>query len=465
MGPWWWIGVLAAVALGVAVVAVVVWLWRAGRPAGTRDERGSNDLVLVPPPNRHSSGAKYITGLVVSSIMLPGIAGAITVTLLLIEHPFRISAGPRRCFLFGTVIAVGVWLVSGWFCRRFGDASTADEEAYNDLASRTLAAWKNEGERSTPALALAAGALGLLRHGRPATGVEWASGAGYLAVTRLVHSAEEALIPQLSNEDAVCEALNAWLSLRGSGIPCADERIAQLEIAIRSLGGECLFPKPKESAEQPACPPSPPIPDCLLTEPLAKAVIRNARQIINEHREELRSELVTIRTALFSSVLATGTMAYLLLGLGLLSGIATRNNKDPIVAAVAFYVVGAVVGLFRRLHSGGRGGGRRDDDFFITTIRLIQTPLFSGLAAVGGVIVSSLAAAGPTGKVPTLDDIFTVSATSIVTAAIFALTPSLLVNILDDRAKKSKEGLAASKPSQGGEAEPAAPATNAATTG
>lgn len=458
MGPWWWTGVLAAVALGAAVVAVVVWRWRAMLKTKTEDEDESDELVLMSPPNRRAPGAKYITGLVVSSIMLPGIAGAITMTLLLIEHPFRISASPRRCFLFGTAIAVGVWLVSGWFFRRFGDASTADDAAYKDLASRTLTAWKKDKDkRATAALGLAGRALGLVSGSRPATGVEWASGAGYLAVTRLVHSAEEALIDQQTNDEAVCEALNAWLSLRGSKIHGAAERTAQLEVAIRSLGGECLLP--------PAPPPTPPVEDCKLTDPLAKAVIRNTRQTINEYREGLRNELITIRTALFGSVLATGTMAYLLLGLGLLGGIASRNEKGPVVAAVAFYVVGAVVGLFNRLHTGGRGGGRADDDFYVTTIRLIQTPLFSGLAAIGGVIVSSLAAAGTQGTLSTLDDIFKVSVASIVTAAVFALTPNLLVNILVDRARKSKQDLAASNPSQGGEAESSTSATNAATTG
>jgi hypothetical protein len=452
-------------------LAVAVRRWRASNAAGP--ETTPEKLVLVPPPDRRSPGAKYITGLVVSSIMLPGIAGAITMTLLLIEHPFRISASPRRCFLFGTLIAVGVWLVCGWFFRRFGDASTADGAAYKDLASRTLAAWKKDTDgRATAALTLAGRALGLTPPGRPATGVEWASGTGYLAVTRLVHSAEEALIDQQTNDEAVCEALNAWLSLRGSKIPGAAKRTAQLEVAIRSLGGECLLP----TARRPGRPRRGGlarrrlrrrlrVEDCKLTVPLAKAVIRNTRQTINEYRDGLRNELITIRTALFGSVLATGTMAYLLLGLGLLGGIEGRKEKGPVVAAVAFYVVGAVVGLFNRLHTGGRGGGRADDDVYVTTIRLIQTPLFSGLAAIGGVIVSSLATAGTKGTLSTLDDIFKVSVASIVTAAVFALTPNLLVNILVDRAKKSKQDLAASNPSQGGEAEPSTPATNAGTTG
>lgn len=468
MGDLGWLGAFGWALVGAAVVFVVVAFWRvvAMWNDGLPDDPPSPPLGLRHPPYRRSIGRRYLTGLVVSSIMLPGLAGAATVTLLLIAHQTQINKTPTRCFLFGTAIATAVWIATGWLCRRFGDASTADDSEYTELVNRTLAAAARidpeEDKQAATALKLAGETLGLVP-GRPAaTGLPWASGAGYVATRRLVHGAEEALVEKLTDDQAVCEAVNAKLSLQGSRIPGAAEQIALLDTAIRALGGGALLgPKACEPEDSPPCPPPEPI-----TPALAKILIRNARQTIDEFRDGARNELVSARTALFGSVVATGTMAYLLLGLALLAGISSTDGKAraPVIAAVVFYVVGAVVGLFKRLHAGGRSGGRADDDFYITTIRLIETPLFAGLAAVGGVIVASLAAIGTTSgtNLSSLDQIFKVTTASIVTAAVFALTPNLLVNILADRAKKSKEDLASSQPSQGGETEPS---TNEATTG
>lgn len=465
MGDLGWLGALGWALVGAAVVFVVVALWRAVAAYAETppEDRPSSPLGLRPPRYRRSIGTRYLTGLVVSLIMLPGLAGTATITLLLIAHQTPLNKTPTRCFLFGTAIATGVWIVSGWLCRRFGDASTADDWEYTELVSRTLAAEArivpDHDKQAATALKLAGETLGLVPGRRAATGLSWASGAGYVAMRRLVHGAEEALVEKLTNEQAVCEAVNAKLSLQGSRIPGAAEQMSLLDAAIRALGGGALLPpEPCEPEDSPPCPPPPPI-----TPALAKVMIRNARQTIDDFRDDARKDLISVRTALFGSVVATGTMAYLLLGLALLAGIPSTKGPDraPVVAAVAFYVVGAVVGLFKRLHAGGRAGGRRDDDFEITTIRLIETPLFAGLAAVGGVIVASLAAIGTRDAetFSALDKIFKVTTASIVTAAVFALTPNLLVNMLADRAKKSREDLASTQPSQGGETEPSTDAS------
>lgn len=470
MGDWGWLGAVGWAVLGAAVVFVIVAFWRAFAVWNEVPQDPSDaPLGLRPPAFRRARGTRYLTGLVVSSIMLPGLAGTTTVTLLLIAHQTKFNKTPTRCFLFGTALATLIWLGTGWLCRRFGDASTADDSAYKALVNRTLAAAaRTESGTDTQAetaLKLAGEALGLTSSHRPATGLQWASGAGYLATGRLVHDAEEALIEKLSNEQAACEALNAQLCLQGSRIPGAAQRIAHLDAAIRALGGGALIAaQTPVQQDSPPCPPPEPI-----TPELAKVLIRNTRQTINEYRDGLRNELVSVRTALFGSVVATGTMAYLLLGIALLAGIPSTDPGDraPVIAAVVFYVVGSVIGLFKRLHAGGRSGGRSDDDSYITTIRLIETPLFAGLAAVGGVIVASLAAVGTVdgGNLSSLDEIFKVSTASIVTAAVFALTPNLLVNILADRAKKSREDLASSQPSQGGDTEASTPATTAAVDG
>ena len=72
--------------------------------------------------------------------------------------------------------------------------------------------------------------------------------------------------------------------------------------------------------------------------------------------------------------------------LAILSG----ATKTEIVAASAFYLVGGVVGLVKQLHSAATGSTAAQDDYGLGVVRLIQTPLLAGLAAIGGVVLVSL---------------------------------------------------------------------------
>ena len=455
-----WAYVAVAVAAFVVLAIPIAWalLRRSRNPPDALPvpEWGSPpdlpDLVLPRAPSS-SVGGKLFAGLVVTAIMLPGLGGAATVGLVLVNHKWWFNASPTRSFVFGTAAPLAIWLLSAPLFRRFGDAATADDAAFHELCYRAVSARKKvdpADTRAITALAFAGRSLGLYPNSRPATGLRWASGSGYVVLGRLLHSAEESLIPTLNKEEGICEGLNARACLSGSKISDWRERIARLDIAIRALGGGPFLPNTDYGT---ASPPSPQI-----TDAMAFSLLRTTRQTINEFRDHSRDDLVASRTALFGSVVATGSMAYLLLGLALLAG----AGKKQIVAGVTFYVIGALVGLFKRLYSGGRGEAGPEDDFAITTIRLVETPLFAGLAAVGGVLVTSLlptAAGNQTATIPSLTDVFSLhdNAAAIIAAAVFALAPNVLVNILEARAKQSKANLATSQSSAGGTADGATP--------
>ena len=462
MGDWGdWVYVAVAVAAVVVLAIPTAWvLLRRSRthPDGLPvPEWGSPptppDLVLPRPPSS-SLGGKLFAGLVVTAIMLPGLGGAATVGLVLVNHKWWFNASPARSFVFGTAAALAIWVLAAPLFRRFGDAATADDAAFHELCYRAVSARKKvdpEDTRAITALDFAGRSLGLYPDSRPATGLRWASGSGYVVLGRLLHSAEESLIPKLGKEEGVCEGLNARACLSGSKISDWRERIARLDIAIRTLGGGPFLPNTDYGAASPPVAPQ-------ITDAMAFSLLRTTRQTINEFRDRSRDDLVASRTALFGSVVATGAMAYLLLGLALLAG----AGQKQIVAGVTFYVIGALVGLFKRLYSGGRGEAGPEDDFAITTIRLVETPLFAGLAAVGGVLVTSLlptGAANQVAKVPALTDVFNLkdNSAAIIAAAVFALAPNVLVNILEARAKQSKANLASSQSSEGGTADGATP--------
>ena len=151
-----------------------------------------------------------------------------------------------------------------------------------------------------------------------------------------------------------------------------------------------------------------------------------------------------MRTGLLTSI-----AAYVLLCVAILM------DADPamIVAATVFYLIGALVGLFSRLRSDAQTD-QAVEDYGLNTVRLVFTPLFSGLAAIGGVVLINLLPAVQAQPVPdaaqaqltgqllqqatasdaliNLSAIFNLRGNQfgLIVAAIFGLTPQLLLDRL-----------------------------------
>ncbi len=117
----------------------------------------------------------------------------------------------------------------------------------------------------------------------------------------------------------------------------------------------------------------------------ARAILRVVRRTVNEFRDDRSDGLVRAHNRLIGTMVFTGLTAYVLLALALLAEVPSRT----IEAAAAFYLVGAIVGLFNRLHAES-GTEAAIQDYGLSRARLIQTPLFSGLAAVGGVLLTAM---------------------------------------------------------------------------
>jgi hypothetical protein len=98
------------------------------------------------------------------------------------------------------------------------------------------------------------------------------------------------------------------------------------------------------------------------------------------------------------------------------------------------------------------------DDFGLSAARLIHTPLFSGLAALGGVVLVHMLESGAR---LSLADIFNLQQNEIglVTAGIFGLTPALLVTGLQKQVERYKADLRTSQAAEAKSPEtPAIPA-------
>ena len=177
---------------------------------------------------------------------------------------------------------------------------------------------------------------------------------------------------------------------------------------------------------------------------LGRVVLRDIRQTISEFRDGERAKLVRARNQLAWTGTITAIAAWALLGLAILSS----ALPVAVVTGVAYYVVGAAVGLFNQLRTEWNGAAAQDDLGFHRA-RLFYTPVLSGLAAVGGVAIVALLHEsvnfGDTASMNTrtLEDLFNVKTFSLglVIAAVFGLTPDLLVNRLQHKADEYRAGL------------------------
>jgi hypothetical protein len=221
----------------------------------------------------------------------------------------------------------------------------------------------------------------------------------------------------------------------------------------------------------------------------ARVVLRTIRQAINGYRDDRRAALVRARNRLVWTGTITGVAAFAMLVLAVL----VQVRPAAIVAAVVFYLIGAVVGLFNQLRRESRATSAIED-FGLSRARLFYAPLLSGLAGIGGVLVTALlygalngpiisypaeafvtaqtatpvaTAVGTTGagappsdageasnddedrdvsRIPALRSVFDLDAnrSGLLLAAVFGLTPDLLVDRLQNRANRFKADLQSS---------------------
>lgn len=185
-------------------------------------------------------------------------------------------------------------------------------------------------------------------------------------------------------------------------------------------------------------------PDCY-PQAQARTVIREVCHAVNEYRDNQREGLVQARNRVAATTALTGFTVYMLLGLAII----WQAPPKAIVAAAAFYIVGALIGLFNRLRIQARDTATIDD-FWLPLAQLNLTQLLSGLAAVGGVLItaygvvySSAAATQTAQRIPTPNEIYDLRMYpfGLIVAAVFGLSPGLLLSGLQQQVNKYKDAL------------------------
>lgn len=384
------------------------------------------------------------------------------------------------------------WLFALW-SRRFTTAATANAGVYGDL--RELLTDLSARIPETPPcptdpVTMAAYHQAIAHRdaiaaelGSTDGAIRWVSATGYTNVWKSIHRLQEALIIFDTQDEVIAGALRDEWRLKGSGIDQADEVMTTLRYALTGFG---LPPVP--GMVPPLPPPSP---------ERARALLSKVRYVIDEFRDTRREGLVRARNRLLGTGLMAGLATNLLLAFVILALHDDVDQRTRIVTAGVLFFVGAIIGLFNRLYLDGHTD-TGVEDFGLSTARLISTPLASGLAAVFGVLVSVLLpglldgvlpvstppaatpatsaitapspqatlsglsgqvvplasqpapAAQPPAKTVSLGDVFDVQRYpfEVVLAAIFALTPGLLITRLQRQTDKFKADLTSTQASQ-----------------
>jgi len=154
----------------------------------------------------------------------------------------------------------------------------------------------------------------------------------------------------------------------------------------------------------------------------ARTIIHEVRLTLHQFRDDRWEKLIRVRNQLMKMTAVTGSFLFGLVGFAIIFNVGTEMLKT---ATILFYT-GGLVGLFSRLYDQSKTD-TSIDDFRLSTVRLITAPLYSGLAAIGGVLV--------------IQRDLVLTAATILIAAAFGLTPSLFTSAIQKEADQYKTDL------------------------
>ena len=373
------------------------------------------------------------------AVLAPGLL-ATTTLLVWLSAPhwpgWSNATGPVA-FLTGVSLGIGLWIAFSLLLVRVSTVRNANPNVWRELSSELddQEAWFEE--RNVP-LRAARHLETLSRElssDRPA--IRWAFGMGYVDLWRRLHRVDEARFDHMSDCEAAAEAVYDCERIEGSAIPNGQRLLDQLRCAVRILDPDATsyLRRPARRVRPVNGSPA-----------LAREIVRNARRAVNDFRDDRREGLVRARTLLLITVLATGIATFLLLGLAVVEEI----PQSTVAVAAAFYLVAAIVGLVRQLRDASSRDTVVGEDYGLGYARLIHTPLFSGIAGVAGVVLVSVVgplAVGHNETSQPLSDIFSLSKneSGLVVAAVFGLTPTLLLARLQQQAESYKADLKSSE--------------------
>jgi hypothetical protein len=420
----------------------------------------------------------YTGALIMTSALVPVVAAVISAIAFVVQWPKGVTMPDWLALFIGTPLLLGTvptliaWLLLAFIVRRFTAADRMDIGSYGQLLNRLatldarLSILRPEpGETSARATGTDANTtspmppndLTFVMASKEALdccnaitkklvkkSIAWLTASGYINLWKEMHDAEEALIDIMPREVVVADAIYDEMRIQDSKIDNSDELLRKLRTAVSTLDPSAksyLQPSPASTQVASAIPSAAPVSTGAvsdMSEMQGRSILREVRHALNEFRDSRWEAIVRVRNQFVCTMILTGLTLYVLLQFTILAGV----SQAAMITATAFYLVGALVGLFGRLYNESQTS-KSIDDYRLALARTVATPLFSGLAAVGGVLLTQ--------KLTSAADIFDPKnmLSGLIVAAVFGLTPNLLIGVLQKQSEQYKTDLKSTAASQG----------------
>jgi hypothetical protein len=410
----------------------------------------STPAVALRTANRF---APVAAGLMATLGLVPGLVGVGTVGIYLVLLAWKWVDPGLLAISVGAVTGVGLWLLLGVVFSWTADPARVSAGIFRDLQSRYLLIVGRveaiEGVLSPmppdrqrfylQATAMRDELAPMFDPSNRSTarvGSQWITASGYIAAWHNVHLAEEALMSLEPDDEVVAAALYDRGRLQDSRISGRDDLLKQSSAAIVAIDATLAGILGWKGAAAPN------------RGHAAHIVLLNIKKTVNEYRDGLWETLIYLRRRTIQALVFTGMVGYLVVSLALLEG----ASSTAVVAGSGFYLAGAIIGLFQAAYQEQR---RRTavEDYGLSTARLLLLPLIAGIAGVIGAGMTAFLGAPPIGldllKSPDLAKAFDLGQypLGLIAAAIFGLTPGLLLERVRALGDDVKFEIAKSEPS------------------
>ena len=233
------------------------------------------------------------------------------------------------------------------------------------------------------------------------TGLPWVTRSGFNSTWTHFHLAKSIWIEASPTPSVIALAVGDIMRLEGSDISLRPNRQADLWRAVTDIDPhldpyvEALVSVDVQRIRSTTAPATTPTTASSIDpERRARAVIQSVHNSVNDYRGLRWAELARARWQLLQTTTIAGIFSLLVLGLALIQAVPATH----LVAGWAYFLVGAVAGLFLRLHQASEEE-HVADDYGLESARLNQTPLLSGMAAVIGVVLMASLAGSTLGDV------------------------------------------------------------------
>jgi hypothetical protein len=454
-------------------------------PSSEPVHRNGHHAAALTPPRPTSAGhfrwlgdllAHIETGLMVALPVAPVIATFLTVVLYI--EPVQPAIWQRITGTVPIVLLVPgnivlVWLVMGLGLSllRLGTAGRANPSSFAQLNTRLLG-FENYRTRNNTRTDGIENSLDLqldfVWRALEVNGPKWIHGDGFISLWRQVDQMDSLMNYVLPTYRVWARAQGLLLRLPGSPPAGTPDVRAQLSAAMERLSGEpaatptgtvkadatgsatLSATSPANGTAAAKSAPEPQPVERLTPESRARGEVAQIQMLVDSGRTDRYSGLLRARNIMLEACTMTSVAVYALFWLGIVALPANATSQAILGASLFFTTVGALVGLFQVLYAESQAD-TGVDDYGLSIARIVVAPQLAGLAALLGVVLTSLATStlsgSPTTTVSTLPNTIPSALdqirnpANVLVAVGFALSPGLVFSRFRQNVEQTKREL------------------------